>query len=471
MRVLTPLRSLQGRLLVLLLGLVVSVWLATATTTWFDARHELDELLDSHLAQAAAILVMQQSHEAGEDDHEVDSPTLHRYAPKVAFQVFHEGRLALRSANSPAPYMIGTGERIESGFHTVTFDGHAWRVFATHGAEQDIQVFVGEQMTSRTAILWAVLRSTLWPMAAALPLLALAVWWAVNRSVEPLRRLGRSLAARDAHALQPVVINGAPSEMTPMIDALNGLFHRIAELMESERRFTADAAHELRTRIAAIRAQARTALGEVDAELRRHALQATIEGCDRATRLVAQLLTLSRLEAGAGGTAADVDLGKLARRVVADEAPQGLRKQQTIEFVDAAGQCWVKGDTTLLAVLTRNLVDNALRYSPARATVRITVESGEAGVRLRVEDNGPGIADADIKRLGERFFRVLGSGEGGSGLGWSIVRRVAAAHGATINVGRSSRLGGLCTDVVWPPASSTRARATAPSRGQVRATQ
>jgi len=449
MRVLAPPRSLQGRLLVLLLGLVVSVWLATAVTTWFDARHELDELLDSHLAQAAAILVMQQSHEAGEQEHEVDSPTLHRYAPKVAFQVFHEGRLALRSANAPASRMIGTGERIESGFRTVTFDGNAWRVFATHGAERDVQVFVGEQMTSRTAILWAVLRSTLWPMAVALPLLALAVWWSINRSVEPLRRLGRSLAERDASSLQPAVIQGAPLEMTPMIDALNGLFQRIAELMESERRFTADAAHELRTPIAAIRAQAQVALGEVDAGLRRHALQATLEGCDRATRLVAQLLTLSRLEAGAEGTAIDVDLSELVRRVVAEEAPPGLRKQQTIE-VDAANQCRVKGDATLLAVLTRNLVDNALRYSPESATVRITVQTSEAGVRLRVEDSGPGISDVDMKRLGERFFRVLGSGEGGSGLGWSIVRRIAAAHGASIQVSRSPALGGLRTDVVWP---------------------
>lgn len=454
MRVLTPPRSLQGRLLVLLLGLVVLVWLATAVATWFDARHELDELLDSHLAQAAAILVMQQSHAAGEDDHEADSPILHRYAPKVAFQVFHEGRLALRSANAPASRMIGTGERIESGFHTVSFDGDAWRVFATHGAVQDVQVFVGEQMTSRTAILWAVLRSTLWPMAVALPLLALAIWWSVNRSVEPLRRLGRSLAERDAHALQSAVITGAPSEMTPMIDALNDLFRRIAQLMESERRFTADAAHELRTPIAAIRAQAQAALGEADVALRRHGLQATIEGCDRATRLIAQLLTLSRLEAGAEGTAVDIDLSELVRRVVGDEAPQGLRKQQNIE-VDAPVGCPIRGDATLLAVLIRNLVDNALRYSPARATVRITVRTANAGVRVRVEDNGPGISALDVQRLGERFFRVLGSGESGSGLGWSIVRRIAAVQGAIIQVSQSTQLGGLCVEVVWPSRSHT----------------
>ena len=240
-----------------------------------------------------------------------------------------------------------------------------------------------------------------------------------------------------------------------MIDALNGLFQRIADLMESERRFTADAAHELRTPIAAIRAQAQVALGEAEAGPRRHALQATLDGCDRATRLVAQLLTLSRLEAGADGTATEVDLSELVRRVVADEAPQGLRKQQTIE-VDAADACRVNGDATLLAVLTRNLVDNALRYSPEHAAVRIAVTSSEAGVRLRVEDSGPGVSDADTQRLGERFFRVLGSGEGGSGLGWSIVRRIAAAHQASIQVSRSLALGGLWAEVVWPPCSHAR---------------
>src|SRR5207344_1104387 len=137
------------------------VWLITAAVTWFDARHELDELLDSHLAQAAALLVVQQSHEAAEGEHELDSPTLHRYAPKVAFQVFHEGRLALRSANAPITPMIDAREGFRAGFRTVTFEHQAWRVFAAHGGEQDVQVYVGEQLESRAAILWAVLRSTL----------------------------------------------------------------------------------------------------------------------------------------------------------------------------------------------------------------------------------------------------------------------------------------------------------------------
>jgi two-component system, OmpR family, sensor histidine kinase QseC len=235
-------RSLQGRLLVLVVGVVAAVWLASAAMTWFDVRHELGELLDSHLAQAAALLVVQQAREVDDGEHAIDAPTLHRYAPKVAFQVFHQGRLALRSANAPVLPMIASGEHPRTGFETVQIGGVTWRVFATRGGERDVQVYVGEQVDSRASILWAVLRSMLWPMLVALPLLALAAWWAVFRGVAPLRRLGRTLAEREPQTLLPVHLDGAPSEMVPLLDALNTLFERIAELMESERRFTADAA-------------------------------------------------------------------------------------------------------------------------------------------------------------------------------------------------------------------------------------
>jgi two-component system sensor histidine kinase QseC len=443
-------RSLQGRLMVLVLGLVVAVWLVTAAMTWFDVRHELDELLDSHLAQAAALLVVQQAHDAGEGEDEIDAPTLHRYATKVAFQVFHEGALALRSANAPALPMADPGDSgARTGFKTVKIDGTAWRVFATHGAEHDVQVFVGEQVDSRAAILWAVLRSMLWPMAFALPLLALVSWWAVQQGVAPLRALGRTLAERQPSALEPVIVDGALAEMEPMLDALNGLFGRIGGLMESERRFTADAAHELRTPIAAIRAQAQVALAEADDAQRRHALQATLAGCDRATRLVEQLLTLSRLEAAAAPAMAPLDLSALVRRVAAEVAPQALRKSQSIE-VDAREPCQVHGDGTLLAVLVRNLVDNAVRYSPPHAAVKLAVVRQPTQVVLQVEDSGPGMTEPDLQRVGERFFRVIGSGQDGSGLGWSIVRRIAAVQQATVRLGRSVELGGLLVRVEWP---------------------
>lgn len=442
-------RSLQGRLLLLVLGLVVGVWLVTATLTWIDVRHELDELLDSHLAQAAALLVVQQAAEIDDDHRGVDAPTLHRYAPKVAFQVFHEGRLAQRSSNAPAEPMLEFTGRAADGFRTIAIGGTAWRVFATHGRERDVQVFVGEQVESRNSILWAVLRSSLGPMLLALPLLALAAWWAVRQGVAPLRLVGRALAQRSPQALLPIAVKGAPSEMTPMLDALNGLFERIGELLESERRFTADAAHELRTPIAAIRAQAQVALGAAADAERLHALQATLLGCDRATRLVEQLLTLSRLESGAEHALVAVDLAALARQVVADAAALALSKRQAIE-VNAAAPCTVRGDAALLSVMIRNLVDNAIRYSPSGASVKLAISNAQGVVHLSLDDSGPGMSPADMERMGERFFRVVGSGQDGSGLGWSITRRIAAVHRAVVRVARSRSLGGLSVEVDFP---------------------
>ena len=447
---LKPPASLQGRLLLLVLGTSLAVWLATAALVWRDARHELDELLDGHLAQAAALLVAQQAR--GEDDEQVDAPSLHRYAPRVMFQVFHEGKLAMRSANAPARPLVAAGPRSVQGFHTIVLQGERWRVFATRGAEHDVQVFVGEQERSRGAILRAVLRSTLSTVAFALPLLALAGWWAVRLGVRPLRALGGALAARRAEDLKPVQLAGAPLEMRPVLDALNTLFERIAGMVERERRFTGDAAHELRTPIAAVRTQAQVALAATDAGQRRHALEATLAGCDRATRLVEQLLTLSRLEADGSAALGRVDLGELVRLTVAELAPVGLQKQQQLELQAAAG-CVVEGDETLLAVLVRNLVDNAIRYSPPRARIEVRVERSAEGVVLAVEDSGPGLLPQDLARLGQRFFRVTGSEAAGSGLGWSIAQRIATAHGARVQAQASGRLGGLLARVVFAPAA------------------
>ena len=450
MRLARRLPSLQARLLALLLGLVTVVWLAAALATWLDARHEIDELLDGHLAQAAALLVVQQS-TANDDDGVADAPSLHKYAPQVAFQVFHEGQLVMRSANASTSPMSSTAR----GFTTVRLaDGFEWRVFGTRGAERDVQVYVGEQTASRSAILWAVLRSVLWPLMFALPLLALAGWWAVRQGLAPMRHLSQVLGRRQPQALEPLLIGNLPAEMRPMVQALNGLFERIDHMLASERRFTADAAHELRTPIAAIRAQAQVAQGAgTDVAQREHALQATLAGCDRATRLVEQLLTLSRLEAttasSAAAVATGVDLSALTRRVAAELAPAALARRQTL-VLEAPDPCTVMGDEMLVGVLVRNLLDNALRYSPDGAQVRVSVALESGQPVLRVDDSGPGMTEPEMARLGERFYRVLGSDQPGSGLGWSIVKRVGAVFGARLQVSRSALLGGLAVAVHWP---------------------
>jgi len=439
-------RSLQMHLLVLLSGAIALVWLGVVSWTWVDARHEVDELMDSHLAQAAAILVVQPLDL--EDDAVGDAPALHKYAPRVAFQVFHEGTLVMRSANAGTQPLA----QVRTGFDTVTHDGQRWRVFAARGVDSDIQVVVGEQIDARNDIVWAMLRGMLLPMALALPVLAGLLWWAVRRALAPLRMLSSTLGQRAPEALNPVVLpDDVPADMQPVVAELNGLLARIARMVESERRFTADAAHELRTPIAAIRAQAQVALGAgADAGQRNHALQTTLAGCDRAAHLVDQLLALARLEAG-GAAPVDgvVNLSALARQVAADLAPAALARGQDLEL-QAPADCGLAGSAALLTMLLRNLVDNALRYSPDGTRVLVCVQTQADGlVHLDVHDGGPGMAPADMQRLGERFFRVLGHAQPGSGLGWSIVRRIADVTGAQVTVEPSAWLGGLRVQVVW----------------------
>lgn len=429
--------SIQSRLLALVLSIVTAFWLIAAALIWFDTQHELEELLDGHLAQAAALLVVQQAAEI-DADTALDAPSLHRYAPKVRFQVFHEGALVLRSAQAGKDPMIEPGNAFKTGFKTLLIDGAAWRVFAAHGHENDVQVYVAEEVASRTEILWALMRSTLWLMALALTLLAAALWWAIRQGLEPLGQLGILLKQRQAHALAPLALEPTPDELKPILIALNDLFGRIRTLMEYERRFTADAAHELRTPIAAIRIQAQVAQAECDGALRAHALQAILQGCDRAAHLVDQLLTLARLESGAKPTKERCELTPLIRQLAADCINQAELKEQHLKL---------KLEKTQTIEL-----DNAIRYSPPKATIKITLSQQDNHTQLSIEDSGPGMQEDDLKRLGERFFRVLGTNESGSGLGWSIVQRIANVLNLQVHAQQASNLGGLKVSVKFSPA-------------------
>ncbi|MBT9595008.1 MAG: sensor histidine kinase N-terminal domain-containing protein [Vitreoscilla sp.] len=445
-------RSLQWRLVAGVSAAVGVLWLLVAMWLGVDARHEIDELLDAHLAQSAALLVAQQTHpgDGDEDDLQIDAPMLHRYARRVAFQVWHEGLLVQRSPNAPMEPM----STLLSGFETRRLGDAEWRLFATRGTDFDAQVYVAEQIEARSDLQWALLRGLLLPLGLVLPAVALVAWAAVRAGLRPLRRLGTLLAARPASALGPVQLPEGPPpiEMAPLLTSLNQLFERIGHLLEAERRFTADAAHELRTPIAAIRAQAEVALGASGDEERRHALQGTLQGCDRASRLVQQMLMLARLDAPGLAHPATVDLSALVRQVAADLAPLALAKVQTLSLEGADAACPVQGDADLLALLLRNLLDNAIRYSPRGATIVLSLQGPQHGhgALLGLEDGGPGLEPAQLARLGERFFRVAGQDLPGSGLGWSIVRRIAEAHGASLTTGRSERLGGLAVTLRWP---------------------
>ncbi len=442
--------SLQRRLLWRVIGAVGGLWLLAALAVGLDARHELGELLDAHLAQSAALLIARQTPDAdGVLDDTVQlpvAPDLHHYNQRVAFQIWHDGELLLRSANAPVEPLT----TLAAGFETRRRDGQEWRLFVARGGEADVQVQVAELVSSRQAILMAVMRGMLAPLLIGLPLLGLLVWGAVRRGLLPLRALQDQLSTRDPQALSPLAGEArTPAEVAQLREALNQLFARMAALLESERRFTADAAHELRTPIAAIRAQAQVAQGATEEDERRHALNATLAGCDRASHLVQQLLTLSRLEVLPAVDGQGLDLAAVTRSVAAELAGQALDRRQELTL-DAVPGCHLRADEVLLRVLLRNLIDNALRYSPDGATVTLLVHQADGEVVLRVEDSGPGLAPADLARVGERFFRALGQDQPGSGLGLSIVRRIATAQGGTVTAGRSAGLGGLCVSVRWP---------------------
>jgi two-component system, OmpR family, sensor histidine kinase QseC len=460
------LQSLQVRLVARVLGLVVVLWLVASVVTWYDTRHEVEELLDGHLAQAAAFILQQQTQPSGASASIGTStstsgaaPLLHQYAPRVAFQVFHQGQLIARSVNAYTTPMTVQS----SGMATRRLeDGTDWRVFAVRDEAGNLQVYVGEQMKSRNDILLAVLRNVLWPQALALPLLALAGWWSVRRGLAPLLQLSDILHRRQPSSLEPVVLQDIPDEMRSPVEALNALLARINSMMESERRFTADAAHELRTPIAAIRAQAQVALGAGNDSVQRgRALRMTLAGCDRATRLVEQMLTLARMETASLATVKPQELAAAAWRVAADLAPFALAHRQLLQL-DVKTPCKVLADPTLLDMLLRNLIDNALRYSPEGSRVCVTGFSQAGYAVLRVADSGPGMAPEAIEQLGRRFYRELGTGQSGSGLGWSIVKRIAEVSGAQLQVSRSSALGGLLVSVRWPTEQNRRVASDEP---------
>jgi two-component system sensor histidine kinase QseC len=440
--------SLQQRLLTRTLGGVLIVWVATAAFVWFEAQHEVDELLDAHLAQSAALLVVQQNATPDDDEPLLDAPTLHKYAHRAAYQVFDEDRLVMHSPNVAHTPMA----QHTRGFETLTLaDGKSWRIFAAPGRGRDVQIYVAERVDSRDEILRAVLRGFWPPLTIALPLLLIGLWWNVRSGLQPLQRLRQVLLKRDTQTLTPVSLPETPQEVQPMLDALNDLLQRLAQRMETERRFTADAAHELRTPIAAIRAQAQVALSSTtDDQVRKQALQDTLLGCDRASRVVEQLLTLARVEGPQDMVSEPFRLDQLAQQVMADLTPDALRRGQTLELL-APEPLQVNGQSTLWQILLRNLIDNALRYSPDGAVVRIDAQRLDPRhVQVTVQDSGPGLASADMARLGERFFRVLGNSSTGSGLGWSIVRHIASLQHVDVQVGKSADLGGLQVTLRYP---------------------
>ncbi|AVR90231.1 ATP-binding protein [Thauera aromatica] len=480
-------RSIRSRTLLLVLGLLSLTLTLISYKSYRDARHEVEEVFDAGLVQTARLLAgmvggelpasmrqamqtaldeaMAQNGVAGQGDVPAGAVG-HEYESKLGFVIYDEhGQALLQSASAPAAALdaldalvqrrppaaadAATADRAAAplpealaGYHEVRVDGHRWRLFMLHDVRDRQWVLVGEREDVRGELAAKIALRSLLPDLIGLPLLAVLVWLAVGWGLRPLARMVRLLKARDPGNLSPLVLAPLPQELEPVVASLNRLLGQLTALLEREKRFLADAAHELRTPLAVLRIHAQNALQAPDPGDREEALKQLVGGVERATRVVTQLLTLARLEPGAAKAGmAPLELATFVRGALAGIIPLALEHGQELSFECAEGGDFsVPADAPSLEILLQNLVANALQHSPEGGLVRVELRPCADAVALSVHDSGPGVVPEMRAQVFERFFRH-GPGQG-AGLGLSIVARIAELHGGSIELG-DSPLGGL----------------------------
>lgn len=437
--------SLRRRLLGLLLGGLAATWLATMVLSYIDAHHEIDQLFDAQLAQAAHTLLLLTRHHEGQDIEELGALT-HKYQQRLRFQIWRaDGKLLLRSNNAPELPLTAA----EGFSETHGPQGH-WRFFSQWNDQHSLQVQVSENHLLRDTLVSHITGRLLLPALFGLPLIGLWVWLATRHGFAPLEIIARQIASRDPQQLQAVQPASAPAEIRSLLDALNDLFRRVEKALDGERRFTADAAHELRTPLAALQAQLQVALRARDSDERDRSLQQLQSGLTRAAHLVDQMLLLARLDPESGlPDPQPVDLAGLAETVCADLGPQILARHIDFDLTATPG-CLVTGQAEWLGVLIRNLVDNAVRYTPEGGRIRVELVASKAGCRLSVIDSGPGIPAAEREAVLRRFHRLHQGIQPGSGLGLAIVARIAELHGADFELDTLPMTKGLNVGVQFP---------------------
>ena len=436
-------KSIRTRLLVSLLSVVLLSAAIGGAVTYTNVLRETESLFDYQLRQMALSLRDQgfippdQAAALANDDSDfvvqiwtVDGTRIYASHPGLAL---------------PPTAVLGFAEmRLGDG---------TWRVFSTTTGDRVIQVAQPVAIRRQLAA-QAALRAVA-PMLALAPILAVAIGWSVGASLRPVRRLAAEVKQRDADALEPLSRTGLPAEVSPLVESINALLARLRSAFDAQRAFVSDAAHELRSPLTALKLQLQLLQRSTDPAARDEAIRALSDGIERAARLVTQLLTLARAEPGGPqAPLTPTDLAESARQAVADMVPLADAKSIRLSL-KAQDHCAVDGDAAALRVLVRNLVDNAVRYTPAGGQVESTVREDQGRVVLAVDDSGPGIPASDRARAFDRFYRgadreEAGREETGSGLGLAIVRSIAHRHGATVELADSD-LGGLRVAVRFAP--------------------
>jgi len=372
------------------------------------------------------------------------------YEDRYQFQLWDtKGHLLLHSLSAPNATLASK----KVGFSDKYISGDPWRTFTIRDNKEGLVYVVAEHYDTRNRLAHRIMKDDFYVMLLIYPISGLLIWVIIGRGLSSIRRFANEVARRAADHLEPVDLEAVPTEITPLVDELNKLFMRLKQAFEREQRFAADAAHELRTPLAALKTQAQVALRATDANERQVHLQQVIAGVDRCTHVIQQLLTLCRMnpETVTLDELTEVDLPKTAAEVIAQLAPQAISKHIEIELsVDKDQNCIITGNATGIYALIRNLVDNAIRYTPDNGAIKVVIEQKSDCIYLRVLDNGPGIPAELRSRVFERFFRVLGTNTQGSGLGLAIVLQIAKLHSGSVLLGVPEDGKGLEVEIKFP---------------------
>lgn len=434
-------RSIRRNLLLALLGAMGIVMLVGAVFTYRAAREEVNEIFDYHLRQIAlsvrdqAFLNAPPAAISGGEDFDFVIRVWDRSGLTVYYSRPHRALPDLARL----------------GFSTVDTPDGAWRVFAVQHRDETIEV--AQPLAVRREQAAAAALRTLTPFLLLLPALGALIWVIVSRGLRPLTRIAQSVVARTPSSLDPLREDAAPAEVQPLVLALNDLLKRLQSALEAQRAFIADAAHELRTPLAALQLQVQLVERAASDGERAAAIAELKGGLQRAIHSVQQLLTLARQEPGAGDDPfAPVSLAEVARRVVAELDSLAAARQIDLGFSGTGEAAVVSGSAEALRIMTTNLVSNAVRHTPQGGRIDVGVGLEDGRPFLDVADTGPGIPAAERERVFDRFYRrstSAGAGEVGSGLGLAIVRTIAERHGAAVSLGDADG-GGLRAHVRFP---------------------
>jgi two-component system OmpR family sensor kinase len=442
-------RSLRIRLILLFGAAILAAAAVQFTTSFRAAMQEANKLFDYHMQQMAFALEDSGFEEAGwHGMADADNESF-----DFVVQIWTDDGVRVYQSRS----FRTLPQRGALGYSNVTLDNGDWRLYAVQTNTRVIQV--AQRMEVRRSRAISLALHALWPVLPVSLLLFAAAWWVVTSALAPLNRIGHDLATRNADSLAPVSDVGVPQEVSLLIAEINSLLARVEQALQSQQRFVADAAHELRSPLTALKLQVQTLARARDDDARAQGVGRLLGGVDRASRLVEQLLSLARQDPLAQNSApAIVPLHACIELAVSDVT--SLAASRDIDIcVGSLALSEIPGDADGLRILTRNLLDNAIRYTPRHGQVRIGLahedEHKAANIVLTVEDSGSGIPQPERVRIFDRFYRLPGTSQNGSGLGLAIVKAIAVRHGATVELS-DGQLGGLAVNVRFPsqPASS-----------------